>query len=68
MLLWQQRGARLGQEEIVAVNQKKDEGEEEDRNTSVYKLFMKLLLDHLNNGFKKNNPTVMRSAHREDIW
>lgn len=67
MLLWQQRGARLGQEEIVAANQKKDEGEE-DRNTSVYKLFMKLLLDHLNNGFKKNNPTVMRSAHREDIW
>lgn len=52
MLLWQQRGARLGQEEIVAANQKKDEGEE-DRNTSVYKLFMKLLLDHLNNGFKK---------------
>lgn len=67
MLLWQQRGARLGQEEIVAANQKKDEGEE-NRNTSVYKLFMKLLLDHLNNGLKKNNPTVMRSAHREDIW
>lgn len=54
MLLWQQRGARLGQEEIVAANQKKDEGEE-DRNTSVYKLFMKLLLDHLNNGFKKKS-------------
>lgn len=67
MLLWQQRGARLGQEEIVAANQKKDEGEE-NRNTSVYKLFMKLLLDHLNNGLKKNNPTVMQSAHREDIW
>lgn len=67
MLLWQQRGARLGQEEIVAANQKKDEGEE-NRNTSVYKLFMKLLLDHLNNGLKKKNPTVMRSAHREDIW
>lgn len=52
MLLWQQRGARLGQEEIVAANQKKDEGEE-NRNTSVYKLFMKVLLDRLNNGLKK---------------